>query len=92
VNTKINLVSELLTSATSTEAKYIIRTLLEDMRIGIGDSTIRDSIIWSSFNVLAYNPDEKDDKKKYTIKGELDIVQRVTRIISLKLDSTFSIF
>ncbi|MFT4304144.1 MAG: ATP-dependent DNA ligase [Candidatus Woesearchaeota archaeon] len=44
---KIKLINQLLTSASPKEAKYIIRTVLEDMRIGIGDSTIRDSIAWS---------------------------------------------
>ncbi len=47
VDKKMSLVSELLTSASGTEAKYIIRTLLNDLRIGVASGTIRDSIVES---------------------------------------------
>ncbi len=45
VEKKLDLIAELLTSASSTEAKYIIRTILSNLRIGIGDSIIRDAIV-----------------------------------------------
>jgi len=45
VNKKLALISELLTSASEIEAKYIIRTLLNDLRIGVGAGTIRDAIV-----------------------------------------------
>ena len=68
VTNKVRLVTELLSCADSRQAKYIIRTLLEDMRIGIGDSTIRDSIIWTCFDVVDIT--EKDatiaDRETYT--------------------------
>ena len=44
VDKKMSLISELLTSASGTEAKYIIRTLLGDLRIGVASGTIRDAI------------------------------------------------
>ena len=47
VQKKIALVSELLGSASILEAKYIVRTIAEDMRAGIGDSMIRDSLLWA---------------------------------------------
>ncbi len=47
VDKKINLISELLTSSSPIEAKYIIRILLSDLRIGIGAGVLRDSIVWS---------------------------------------------
>jgi DNA ligase 1 len=68
VDTKIKLVSELLTSASPKEAKYIIRMVLEDMRVGIGDSTLRDSIAWSCFDLVSVNLKEKDYVKRYLIK------------------------
>ncbi|MGV8151994.1 MAG: ATP-dependent DNA ligase [Candidatus Nanoarchaeia archaeon] len=49
VERKMALISELLTSASGIEAKYIIRTLLNDLRIGTGSGTIRDSIAWACF-------------------------------------------
>lgn len=45
VDRKISLISELLTSASPLEAKYIIRTLLNDLRIGVASGTLRDSIV-----------------------------------------------
>ena len=49
VDKKMSLISELLTSASAIEAKYIIRTLLNDLRIGTGPGTIRDSIVDACF-------------------------------------------
>ncbi|MDD5192959.1 MAG: ATP-dependent DNA ligase [Candidatus Nanoarchaeia archaeon] len=45
VDKKLALISELLTSASGIEAKYIIRTLLNDLRIGVASGTIRDAIV-----------------------------------------------
>ena len=50
VNKKISLITELLTSATPVEALYLIRTLLADLRIGIKESTIRDSMAKAFFH------------------------------------------
>jgi len=50
VDKKLAYISELLTSATQIEAKYIVRTLLNDLRIGLGAGTLRDAIFWSCFD------------------------------------------
>jgi len=60
VDRKLALISELLTSASPIEAKYIARTILNDMRIGVGEGTLRDAIISSCF------PDK--DKKEASEK------------------------
>lgn len=63
VDKKMGLASELLTNSTPDEAKFITRTLLEDLRIGIGDGTIRDAIIWTSFGEqlqIKYDENEND--------------------------------
>jgi DNA ligase 1 len=44
VDRKVSLLKELLSSAKGASAKYIIRTCLSDLRIGIGEGTLRDSI------------------------------------------------
>lgn len=49
VDKKLALISELLTSASGIEAKYIIRTLLNHLRIGVAEGTIRDSIVKACF-------------------------------------------
>ncbi|MFH1710894.1 MAG: ATP-dependent DNA ligase [Nanoarchaeota archaeon] len=47
VDKKMGLISELLVSANPLETKYIIRTLLSDLRIGVGDGVLRDAIVWA---------------------------------------------
>ncbi|MEK6914284.1 MAG: ATP-dependent DNA ligase [Nanoarchaeota archaeon] len=66
VEQKLSLISELLTSSQSIEAKYIIRTLIGDLRIGVASGTIRDSIIESCF-------EPKSIKEK---KELIEIVQK----------------
>jgi DNA ligase-1 len=50
VDKKVSLVSELLTSASPIEARYIIRTVLEDLRVGVGEGVLRDAIVWAFFD------------------------------------------
>ena len=72
VDRKISLVAELLTSAKPNEAKYIVRTILNDMRIGVGEGTIKDVIVWAFFGdklKIGYNKEEHrvmiEDREKY---------------------------
>ncbi|MBS3144062.1 ATP-dependent DNA ligase [Candidatus Woesearchaeota archaeon] len=44
VDRKISLVAELLTSSSSDEARFITRTVLEELRVGIAAGILRDSI------------------------------------------------
>lgn len=59
IDKKISLITELLTSAKPLEAKYLVRTLLGDLRIGIQESTIRDALAKAFFDEK-----EKADAKK----------------------------
>jgi len=52
VEKKIALLSELLSNATLEEAKYIIRTVLGQLRIGVGEGVVRNSIA-KAFDVPA---------------------------------------
>ena len=72
VDKKIQLIAELLTSAKPSEAKYIARTILNDMRIGVGEGSIRDAIVWAFFGKelkVIYNKEENsigiEDREKY---------------------------
>jgi len=65
VNVKIKLIAELLTSATPQEARYIVRTILEDLRVGVGEGVVRDSITWMAFGdslQLNYDAEKKEIK------------------------------
>lgn len=55
VEKKILIISELLGSASGKEAKYIVRTLMGDLKVGVADSTIRDAI------AEAFFPDSKKE-------------------------------
>ncbi|MBI4147838.1 ATP-dependent DNA ligase [Candidatus Woesearchaeota archaeon] len=63
VDNKVGLIAELLTSATPVQARYVIRTALGDLRIGLGDGTMRDATVWSCFAArlgLTYDASEND--------------------------------
>ena len=49
VDQKIKLISELLTSAKPIEARYIVRNVLEELRVGVGAGSLRDAIAWAFF-------------------------------------------
>jgi DNA ligase-1 len=49
VGKKVALVSELMSSASPSEAKYIVRTVAEELRTGVGDSVIRDALMWAFY-------------------------------------------
>jgi len=44
VGKKLSLITELLSSASPVESLYLVRTLIGDLRIGLKESTIRDSM------------------------------------------------
>lgn len=75
VDRKIGFVVELLTSASGKEAKYIVRTLLNDLRIGVAEASIRDSISKAFF---------KDDKEmKLKIEEAHDLLNDFARILEI---------
>ncbi len=62
VEIKIGLIVELLHSATPMEAKYIVRTVLSDLKIGVGSGILRDAIVMHCFK-----PKDIQDKKMYAV-------------------------
>jgi len=49
VNKKVQLISELLTSSQPVEAKFITRTVIGQLRVGIAAGILRDAIVWAFF-------------------------------------------
>jgi len=49
VSKKIDLVNELINSASPKESKFIIRTIIEKLRLSVAEGVIRDSIVWTYF-------------------------------------------
>ena len=63
VDKKMKLIAELLTSAQPIEARYIIRTILEELRVGVASGTLRDAITWAFFEKeIKIHYDEKTKK------------------------------
>jgi len=86
VDKKVKLIAELFSGATPVEAKYIVRTILEDLRVGLGEGTLRDAIVWAFFSKqVELKYDEKTnkidvDRKKY--KEYSDAVQDAFDVIT----------
>ena len=63
VNRKTSLIAELLGSASALEAKYIVRTVLEELRTGVGDSMVRDSLVWTYYPGVEGITEDRDKKE-----------------------------
>jgi len=98
VDRKIKLVAELLTSAKPREARYVIRTVLEEMRVGVGEGTLRDSMVWAYFGKelgIKYDEkekniefDEEEGRKKYNeyldmLQSALDVTNDFSKVAAI---------
>lgn len=79
---KFNLVSELLGSARPEEAKYIVRTVLGELRIGVAKGLVRDAIARAFFTQVHWDPKKiihliknSKEKKFWMEKGLLENLQ-----------------
>lgn len=54
---KISRIAELITFASPEEAKYLVRTVIEDLRVGVGEGLVRDGIVKAFFATIV-GPDE----------------------------------
>jgi DNA ligase-1 len=61
---KVALVSELLSNATPKEARYIVRTVLGDMRIGVAAGIVRDAI------AKAFDKEAKNVEHLYNVLND----------------------
>jgi len=77
VEKKLSLIIELLTSASPIEALYLIRTLIGDLRIGIKESTIRDSM------ALAFFPSEEKANAAKKIQNAIDNSNDVSEVFEM---------
>ncbi len=97
VDRKVQLVAELMTSASPVEAKYIIRTILGELRVGLGEGTVRDAIVWAFFadkagvkydkatNELDLSDDERVNYDKYTtlVQEALDVANDFAEVAKI---------
>ncbi len=100
VDKKMQIVSELLTSASPLEAKYIVRTVLEELRVGISKGTLRDAIGWAFLEKKLnftykqeYNIIELEDRDKYNqimqlLQDAFDLTNDFTLVTTAAINNT----
>jgi DNA ligase-1 len=77
---KIGLVTELLANANGKEAKYIVRTVLGDMRIGVAHGLVRDAL------AKAFNRDAKNVERAFNVVGDFGKVALLAKKGKLDVD------
>ncbi len=70
---KLEILRELLSSASPTEAKYITRTVIEELRVGVGEGTIRDALS------KAFDVDKAVVERAHMLTNDLGLVAEVSK-------------
>jgi len=78
VNKKVQLVAELLSNSNEKEARYIVRTILEDLRVGVKEGIIRDAIS------KAFEQDTKEVEEAFNITVDYGEVAKLAKRNKLK--------
>ncbi|MBU2497140.1 MAG: ATP-dependent DNA ligase [Nanoarchaeota archaeon] len=74
VERKVDLIAELLSNASSSEARYIVRTVIGDLRVGVAEGIIRDAI------AKAFNQESKDVERAYDFLGDYgEVAERASK-------------
>lgn len=90
-DTKLNVISELMLHSEPVEAKYIIRTVADNMRIGIGIGSLRDAVIWAYAFPINYDHEKNEiilsdeERKNYNesvelVQSSLDILNDISKL------------
>ena len=82
VSKKVQLIAELLTSASSEEAKFIVRTVLDELRIGVASGVLRDAIAES------FNCDPKEVEEAFNMNvdyGETALLAKEHKLSGVKI-------
>ena len=72
-NRKIAVLLELLSQASATEAKYLTRTITEELRIGVGDGIVRDAI------ADAFDIDKAVVERAQMLTNDFSVVARTAK-------------
>jgi DNA ligase-1 len=70
---KIDILMELLSAASPQEAKYIARTVLEELRVGVGEGTIKDAIS------EAFAIPKKVTERAHMLTNDMGLVAQVAK-------------
>jgi DNA ligase 1 len=70
---KIDILMELLSAASPQEAKYLARTVLEELRVGVGEGTIKDAIS------AAFGVPKEVTERAHMLSNDVGLVAQVAR-------------
>jgi DNA ligase 1 len=70
---KIDILMELLSAASPQEAKYLARTVLEELRVGVGEGTIKDAIS------VAFGVPKEVTERAHMLSNDVGLVAQVAR-------------
>jgi DNA ligase-1 len=70
---KLEILRELLSSSSPTEAKYITRTVIEELRVGVGEGTIRDAL------AQAFGVEKSVVERAHMLTNDLGLVSEVSK-------------
>lgn len=70
---KVNLVVEILSQASPKEARYVVRTVIGDMRIGVAEGVVREAI------AMAFNKEPKHVEHAFNVLGNFGVVAEMAR-------------
>ncbi len=82
VDQKVKSVAALLGSATGEEARFLVRTVLETLRVGVAEGTLRDAICWTyldppiTFDMEKNDIGLKDEETRDAYNKLLAVVQK----------------
>ncbi|MFH1424101.1 MAG: ATP-dependent DNA ligase [archaeon] len=73
VDSKVSMISELLSSAEPAEGKYIVRTVLGEMRIGVAEGILREAVS-KAFNVPA-----DVVERAYSVRNDMGEIAQIAK-------------
>ena len=79
---KLNLIAEMIVSARPVEARYIIRTILSNLRVGASDGIIRDAIVSAFLFENGDGEKEVSDERKRVKKEATDAVDYALNVVA----------
>ncbi|MCM2325758.1 MAG: ATP-dependent DNA ligase [Candidatus Woesearchaeota archaeon] len=86
VEQKLSIISDLLVNSEPREAKYIIRLVADNMRVGVGSGSLRDAIIWAFVYDVTYDSEKNDisltDEKRQEYNILVEKVQSAYDILN----------
>ncbi len=85
VDHKVKLISRLLSVANPKESKFIIRTVLQDLRVGVAEGILRDAIAWAYLENANPNYDVSTDSINPV---DRDVYNSAISVVQEALDKT----